>query len=258
MSTRANHALICVSYARIMRQEQENQSDLDKTTLLTRLFGVLDPSLDATPQGLVVRTKIQGFWRVSEYRNGSSFTCLCGRSDPFFLPSDHVKRHPPRDASAGCHVCQNALHSATTKAERLAAWLDSRRSLINREDHLELPDDCGQLYIKDPQESNSCAIIRTRHFVYTHFYRKPVPPGFCVTSTCRNSLCLNPHHLCLSPTRRSKLDTRIRTLIEKLSSLGMSPRTIQLFLQEEHSVELSVRSVQRTVKEAKELKNCVF
>ncbi len=241
-----------------MRQEQENHSVLDKATLLTRLFGVLDPSLDATPEGSVIRTKIQGFWEVSEYQNGSSFNCRCGRSEPFFLPLEHVERHPLREASAGCHVCQNALHWATTKAERLGAWLDSRKSLINTEDHLELPDDCGQLYIKDPQESNPSAIVRTRHFVYTHFYRKPVPPGFCVSSTCRNRLCLNPHHLCLSPTRHSKLSTRTRRLIEKLSSLGMSPRTIQLFLQEKHSLELSVRSVQRTLKEAKESKNCVF
>lgn len=241
-----------------MRQEQENQSVLDKATLLTRLFGVLDPSLDATPEGSVVCTSVQGFWKVSQYKNGSSFTCRCGRSEPFFLPSEHVERHPLREASAGCHVCQNALHSATTKAERLGAWIDSRRAVINTEEHLELPGDCGQLYIKDPHESNSCAIIRTRHFVYTHFYRKPVPQGFCVTSTCRKSLCLNPHHLCLSPVRHSKLSTRTRRLIEKLSSLGMAPKTIQLFLREEHSVELSVRSVQRTLKEARESENCVF
>ena len=123
MRNKANHALTYASYAKITRQEQENESGLDKATLLTRLFGVLDPFLDAAPEGLVVRTKIQGFWEVSEYQNGSSFTCRCGRSEPFFLSAEQVARHPPRDASAGCHVCQNSLHSATTKLRGLERGL---------------------------------------------------------------------------------------------------------------------------------------
>jgi len=238
-------------------KNKTTDTDLDFDNQLAKLFGVLEHEKPATPLGSVVRTRIDGFWEVIEYQQGGSFKCRCGRSDPFLFSKDQFRRYWPLKPENGCHLCQEALEGATTKAERLAAWLDSRRALINPEQHLELPDDCGHLYIKDSAESKSCAIIRTRHFVYTHFYRKPVPSGFCVKSTCRNDLCLNPHHLCLTKNRHSKLTPHTRELIGKLSSKGFSTQGIQHFLQKAHSLELSLRSIQRIVREARKSRSCV-
>ena len=231
-----------------------NNITMDKSLLLTRLFRIIDPEGPDSPLGSVVRTKIYGFWDVVEYEHGGSYQCRCGRSEPFLLSSEEFASYKPVDPHRGCHVCQDAFDSARTKAETLAAWIDQHRASFNEKDHFLLPSHRGHLYIRQSSESNSSAIVRARNFVFTYFYKKSVPPGFGVTSTCRNPLCINPYHLCLTQSR--KQTSRIKALIVTLSSKGMSTNAIQNFLHEAHSVELSQRSIQRTISGARRLKNC--
>lgn len=238
--------------------KHHTETTLKITDQLTRLFGILDYEVPDTPVGSVVRTDTEGFWDVTEYQHGGSYQCRCGRSEPAFFSSSQFRRCSPLNPELGCHICQDALKGATTKAERLAAWLDSRRATISPDRHLVLPESCSHLYIKESQESNQRATVRTRHFVYQHFYRKPVPAGFCVTRTCRNELCLNPHHLCLTKNHHAKITPYYRALIVTLSLKGMSTSGIQSFLHEAHSLELSQRSIQRTAREARRSKNCVI
>ena len=223
--------------------------------LLTTLFGILEPQPSPTPLGPVTRTKREGFWDISSYENAVAYRCRCGRSEPFLLTPEDADKVWVADADSGCHICRDESDSASTKEQKLIAWIEKHRATLTFETHLELPNDSGMVYTTSAHESKGAAMIRTRHFVFTHFYRKPVPPGSCVKTSCRKPSCLNPLHLWIAPTHAGKLSADLIQLIQTLSLKGISSKTIQKLLLEERCCELSLRSIQRIRKETKESKS---
>lgn len=247
--------MLCALYA--LDSFETNTKTLIQPETATRLFGLFDPEPVLKPPGSVVRTEKEGFWEILRYQEHVAFKCLCGRSDPFLLTNADFERSKLLRPEAGCPICQEQMSEATTKGERLKAWLESRRAVITPDAHLELPEDCGRLYSKDCTESNQTAIVRTRYFVFTEFFRKPVPPGMCVRTTCSNRKCINPFHLCLTPNPNTKVSEDQRLLIGHWISSGISPKTIQRLLHEQHCLELSLRSIQRIAREQKKSSSCV-
>jgi hypothetical protein len=66
---------------------------------------------------------------------------------------------------------------------------------------------------------------------------------------------VNPYHLWTKPHKAGKLTPELKKLIVKLSADGISSRSIQQLLLDQHSLELSLRWIQKIKKEARKSKS---
>jgi hypothetical protein len=245
LRSRANHALDSRNH--ITRTVSPS---IDFAVRAASLLGLLDPKPVSEPNRAPLRTETKGHWSIAVHKECSVWTCRCGRSEPLVVAAEDADKISfPTDHHA-CEICQHEARSAKGKGQKLLAWLNAHRACLNPDAHLEHPGDCGHTYV-----SKQDGIVRTRHFIYEQFWKKPVEPGHCVHVKCDNPLCVNPYHLWTKPQRHGKLTPELKKLIVRLSADGISSRSIQLLLQERLSLELSLRSIQKTLKGAKKSKS---
>lgn len=222
-------------------------------TRAAALLGLLEPSLPEPPSGDSLRTDRRGHWSVEHFATAVRWSCLCGRSEPILLlPEDSARVRLPLDGIHSCEVCRTELFAARTKTQRLSAWINQHRACLKENSCLEFPDldlDC-----KTPVRER---LSRRRRFVYEQFWKKTLRSDTYVHLRCQNDLCINPYHLCLTKSPATKLTEEARKLIVALASKGISTCTIQTVLQEQHSIKLSARSIQRTIKGINKFSSCV-
>ena len=218
---------------------------------LAALFGLLNPSCPPAPRGKPLSSTVRGHWNVFEYPDVVQWVCRCGRSEPITLlarDSSHVVL--PFDGIHACEICRKDIQQSTYKSERLLAWLNMHRAVIDPKACLEFPED-GGLY-KGPKDTQ---YQRTRRFIYTQFWRKQVKSGHCVRSKCSNIKCINPYHLCLTTTDTT-LPLATRQTVEALIEQEISSKTIKQLLHEKLSIELSEKSIQRIKRDITKSKSC--
>jgi hypothetical protein len=207
-------------------------------------FHLLDPPLVEQPLEPPTKTETLGHWDVSFFSTAVLWTCRCGRSAPFLMRLvDYPRVELPRDLAA-CEVCRGEFRAASTKWQRLDAWLNRTRNTLS-ETECVLRDD-----LTKPNP-------RLRRRVYEHFWKKTVPFGHCVSSKCSNKLCINPYHLCLVNNPANKLTPESKAFLLRLLELGTPTDIAQQLLREKHSIELSVRSIQETRKGLRASRSCV-
>jgi len=225
----------------------------DRNVRAASLMGLLEPALPDPPTGKPIGTFTRGHWEVQTYERAVLWRCLCGRSEPLLLlPKDATKVRLPLDGLHCCEVCRAELESARTKYQRLRAWINQHRACLKEESCLEFPDVYDQ-----EQPPNQDKYSRTRRFVFEQFWKKTVPSGHYVRLKCSNANCINPYHLCLTRSPATKLTPEATRLVQVLVQRGVSTATIQALLREQLSIELSMRSIQRTKKELAVSKSCV-
>lgn len=219
---------------------------------LAALLGLLEPEEPQAPKGEPVHRSVRGHWDVLDFGDTVTWACRCGRSKPITLSAkDSSKVFLPLDGIHACEVCRAELQEASCKSERLLAWLNMYRAVLDRRTCLEFPED-GGLY-KGPNDER---YSRTRRFIFTQFWRKPVDTEHCVRSVCSNAKCINPYHLCLT-SKDTKLPSSARKTVETLIQQKISNSTIRQLLREKLSIELSVRSIQRIKRDITKSKSCV-
>lgn len=206
------------------------------------LLGLLD--LDDTsvppPTGAPEAVERKGHWHVEHFSSGSVWSCLCGRSQPLLVPPQFRKRvRLPNDLIQACEVCRQELATASSRASRLQVWLERHRPLIDRTEHLEYPEDKGFTYSED---DGQCT--RTRRFIYESFFKTKLRSSDFVRSRCSNPFCINPYHLCITPTPNQKATPQIEKFILHLQELGISAKITQKVLQEKHGTKLSLSTIQ--------------
>lgn len=206
------------------------------------LLGILDldDSACPTPTGSPETIERIGHWHVEHHLEVSAWRCLCGRSEPLLVPVAFRKRiRLPHDLVQACEVCRNELAACSSRAARLHAWLERNRPLIDRTEHLEYPEDRGFTYSEDDGQST-----RTRRFVYEAFFKTKLRSGDFVRCRCSNPFCINPYHLCITPTPNQKATPQIEKFILHLQELGISAKITQKVLQEKHGTKLSLSTIQ--------------
>ncbi len=221
---------------------------------LLALLGIL--RIGSTPpplKGTPTHVEQCGHWEVEHLVDGARWTCLCGRSRPIELTSEEQEAvRLPKDGEHSCDVCRKQRQDARTKYSRLRAWVNQHRNTLSKEACAVLPKDISN--VSTPARE---IFGRYRREVFEEFWRQTVPSGTCVHLKCQNEFCINPHHLWLTKTPASKLPDKVRIEAEALASIGISTRGILAVLHERHSIKLSLKSVQRIVKETNESKNLV-
>lgn len=208
---------------------------------LTALFGILEPTKPlTTPACDPEASWIDGHWDVSTFEGCVLWSCRCKRSEPLLMSSDDLKTiHKPRGLFA-CRVCREEEASARGKSGKLWAWLERNRFILDKSQHLYLPNDHGYCTKSEEQK-----VIRTRRYVYERFWKTKLESNQCVQVKCLDKDCINPYHLWISHSSAQKVSTEIRALISYLIQQGVSTQTIQKILSEQHSKTLSVRSIQK-------------
>ena len=206
------------------------------------LLGLLRPAdTKVELQGSCTETTQRGHWKVEVFPTGVRYSCLCGRSEPILVTSSqHSFVSMPRHGLQACEVCRAESWDASCKTQRLIAWIEQHRLTLDETQHLELP-----MEFKGAKTPLRERLSRTRKVVYETFWRKPVTPDDYVHLKCNNPLCINPYHLCLTNNPGAKLPNKALKEVQALLSLGLSSRGIQAHLQEQHSIKLSLRSIQR-------------
>jgi len=209
----------------------------------------LDDFVSATPTGAPETVEQRGHWRIEHYQDLSVWRCLCGRSEPLLVPAEFRKRvRLPHDLVQACEVCRTELASCSSRAARLHAWLERNRPLIDREAHLEYPEDRGYTYSDDDGQST-----RTRRFVYEAFFKTKLRSSDFVRSRCSNPFCINPYHLCTTPTPNQKTTLQIEKVILHLQELGISAKTTQQVILQKFETKLSLSTIQGIRAESKQL-----
>lgn len=192
-----------------------------------------------------------GHWEVSTYEHCVQWRCLCGRSKALLLShKEHQEVSLPKDGLHSCEICRAQIKEARCKSDRLAAWLEANRSILDPDLCLEIPTEFqeGPTPIRE-------RFSRIRRFVFTKFWRKPVTSDHYVHLTCNNAFCINPYHLCQTHTPASKLPERTLKEVQQLLLIGLSSQGIRNHLQEQHSIKLSLRSIQRIASGLQKQKN---
>jgi len=218
-----------------------------------KLLGLLDPEAVPEPSGSPLLVEQHGHWRVAHYGRAVKWTCKCGRSEPVWLTArSHSLVRLPDDGIHACEVCRSETFAARTKTQRFAAWLEQNRACISPEECLEFPETLAA-----PKVSERERFCRTRRFVFEQFWRKPLHSGDYVRLKCSNERCINPYHLCLTSSPKTKLTPEDQNFLHTLLQAQISTSTIQELLREKRSVELSTRSIQRIRKELTQSESCV-
>jgi len=192
------------------------------------------------PSGVPEHVEQRGHWRIEHFPDVAVWRCLCGRSEPLVVPHAQMRRiRLPNDLVKACEVCRDELAECSSKSSRFKAWIERNRLVIDPQAHLYYPDDTG--YAKDAHDGTS---TRTRRFVYEVFHKTKLRSDDYVSNVCSDVFCINPHHLCLKKTPAAKLSPVALSYTKRLLTKGISTRTIQRLLQEQFSLELSIRSIQ--------------
>lgn len=200
----------------------------------------LDDSGCLMPTGAPESVERLGHWRVEHHSSVSVWRCLCGRSEPLLVPPAFRKRvRLPHDLVQACEVCRGELASCSSRAARFHAWLERHRPLIDRDQHLEYPEDRGFTYSADDGQST-----RTRRFVYEAFFKTRLKSSDCVTSLCSNPFCINPYHLCVNPAPNQKATPAVRKAVQHLQELGISSKITQKVIAEKFGTKLSLSTIQ--------------
>ena len=207
------------------------------------LLGLLDlqPSDGFKPLGAPLEIEHQGHWKVEHHHEISVWKCLCGRSEPLFVPARYRNRvRLPNDLVRACEVCRHELACADSKTSLLLAFLERHRPLLNEYDHLEYREDRGYLFsFKDGQSA------RTKRVVYEAFYKKTLGARENVSSLCRNPLCINPYHLCVKSAPNLQVTPQMKALVQKLFELGLSAETTRTVLNEKFETQLCLSTIQK-------------
>ena len=192
------------------------------------------------PSGVPEHVEQRGHWRIGHYPDVAVWRCLCGRSEPLVVPHAQMRRiRLPNDLVKACEVCRDELAECSSKSSRFKAWIERNRLVIDPQAHLYYPGDTG--YAKDAYDGTS---TRTRRFVYEVFHKTRLRSDDYVSNVCSDAFCINPNHLCLKKTPAAKLSPVALNYTKRLLTKGISTRTIQRLLQEQFSLELSIRSIQ--------------
>jgi len=213
-------------------------------------LGLLEAQSVSQPTGGSLHSEVRGHWAVTHYEDTSVWACRCGRSEPLLVAvSDLCKIRMPVGLQA-CEICQEEDKTARGKSGRLAAWFARYRNCIDKEQHLYLPADHGFCRLSKEDKN-----MRTRRFVYEQFWKKPVGSGNCVLVKCLDRSCINPYHLWVSKSPAQKISETSKQFILQLTAKGASSKVIQQLLLEQHSLKLSLRSVQLIKSETFESKS---
>ena len=220
------------------------------------LLGLLEPPVPDTPLEAPHSVTRVGNWDVSYFSDAVKWQCRCDRSPPILLRTqDSEKVLLPYDGIHACEVCRAQIKSARTKTQRFAAWIEQHRATLDPCACLEFPFES-----EAPNTPSRQRYSRIRRFIFEQFWKKPVDPEYCVHLKCKNELCINPYHLCLTklpnPTF-AKLSPKGHRLIQILHQKGLSTTAIRVLLREKLSIELSERSIARIRKGLIESKSCV-
>jgi len=208
-----------------------------------QLFHLLSPPLPPQPVGVPKNTEVVGNWKVEHYDEAVSWTCLCRRSEPFLMhPKDVPKVKLPLGVAA-CEVCRAELCLANSRWKRIDAWLERCRYTLEKDRCLE----------RDDMPKPNPRLLRR---VYERFWKKSVASTDCVKSVCSNQNCINPYHLCLVKTPASRLTKESEAFLKQILLAGATTDTALQLLRENHSTELSKRSIQRIRKDLNKSKNC--
>jgi len=200
----------------------------------------LDDSSCLTPTGAPDSVETVGHWRVEHHADLSVWRCLCGRSEPLLVPVAFRKRvRLPHDLVQACEVCRGELAACSSKASRFHAWLERNRPLIDREAHLEYPEDRGYTYSDDDGQST-----RTRRFIYEAFFKTKLRSSDFVRSRCSNPFCINPYHLCITSTPNQKASPQIERTVLHLQELGISAKITQRVILQKFEIKLSLSTIQ--------------
>lgn len=206
------------------------------------LLGLLDLDEAERPQSFGSLETIErlGHWHVEHHSDFSVWRCLCGRSEPLYVPATFRKRtRLPHDLVQACEVCRNELAACSSRASRLHAWLERNRPLIDRTQHLEYPEDRGYTYSDDDGQST-----RTRRFVYEAFFKTKLRSSDFVRSKCSNPFCINPYHLCITSTPNQKTSPQIERMVLHLQELGISAKITQRVILQKFEIKLSLSTIQ--------------
>ena len=221
------------------------------------LLGLLEPPIPDEPSGAPHTVNRVGNWDVSHFSDAVKWQCRCDRSPPILLrPQDSERVLLPYDGVHACEVCRDQIKSARTKSQRFAAWIEQHRAVLDPSACLEFP-----FKTEAPSTPTRQRYSRTRKFIFEQFWKKTVGPDHYVHLRCKNELCINPYHLCLTklpnPTF-AKLSPKGRRLIQILDQRGLSTTAIRVLLREKLSIELSERSIARIRRDLTESKSCAF
>ena len=203
------------------------------------LLGLLEPKTPPDLAGATLDREFRGHWEVVHYEGASVWTCRCGRSKPLLTAADDLHKVRLPVGLQACEICQEEDKTARGKSGRLAAWLGRHRNCIDKHQHLYLPADHG--FCRFSEEDKN---MRTRRFVYEQFWKTSVGAGNCVLVRCLDRSCINPHHLWVSKSPAQKVSEPVRRFILHLTAKGVPSKVIQQLLLEQHSLKLSLRSVQ--------------
>lgn len=204
------------------------------------LLGLLD--LDNTglkePAGAPDFVETRGHWRVEHHQEVSVWRCLCGRSQPLLVPSGlRGVVTLPNNLIQACEVCRDEYASATSKSGEFLAWLERNRPLITPDSCLEYLEDRGYTFSYDDGRNT-----RTRRVVYEAFFKTTLSSDQYVTSVCKNPLCINPYHLCVSTAPR-KTGPKVRAAIIKMKELGLSAKVTQNVLRDKFKTQLCLSTI---------------
>jgi len=208
-----------------------------RAVVLLGLLDLDDSTLNA-PTGAPDLVETRGHWRVEHHKDISVWKCLCGRSQPILVPARLRNVVTlPNNLIQACEVCRDEYARATSKSGEFLAWLERNRPIISSDACLEYPDDRGYTFSHDDGRNT-----RTRRVVFEAFFKRTLRSDQYVTSVCKNPLCINPYHLCVSSAPR-KTGPTVTAAIIKMAELGLSAKVTQHVLKDKFKTQLCISTI---------------
>lgn len=208
----------------------------------TICFGIIDPTPVATFEGPVERRYKLDALTIEESATRVRLTCSCGRSDPFLLTREDWARAGNYHTLKACPICIQENKAAKSDTQKIKAWLNRVRPLINSESHIYTDRHKERLVI----DGN---YFRPRRLIYQTFYGVTLKQADKVLCSCGDSECLNPHHMMLAKSPARKITPQMYNFIQSCLQQNLRTRTISELLQQRFDQQVSQRSIQLIAKE---------
>ena len=190
-----------------------------------------------------------GNYRVYKFKHLTVYRCMCGRDVDTYVPrstylGSAIKSMAEKYHST-CKICELDAKSAHTPTQQISAALRRAYTLVNTEDHLHFDKEPTRCSIKG-------VCMRPRRAIYSNWFGETLGVRDFVKQMCDDPTCINPLHMEVSGSCRTKLGKRVRQEIRSWLALGHSPSTVVGLVELNYGIKVTKRTIQRIKKDGLE------